>query len=856
MGFVISDAERDQGVVYIDAGRRDLASTHALVIGVGQYDSCELSPLKSSPASARMIADWFLDGMDEAKPDGFNNPDKPLGSLSVLLSEEPRPTLSRFASSDVPRATFDNVKKSVEAWIERASSHRDNFLFLFISGHGESFGRRTAFLLEDYGTKKTDITAGMSEIEQFVEALANVDAEQQLLIFDCCRTKTPLNLRFEQEFGSRLINLPAATDGRMRRAHVLRSTGLGFEAWGRKEGPTIFAQVLLDALRGLAASSNGDWTLDNFELAHTIGRILNLHTRGGTPIQMSDNQLNALFMISTVLPIETTTVFVSLAPPHDFSTCKISVDGQPIETSTTGASQITPFARLVLPKGQAGKIAAYDAAGVLIGETHIKPVPPVQYRVLPERIQVRSAASKGMELRGPANRRFATSAVDGEITVSVDATAAVPPNGLIVIMRPRDKRTTAPIIASLPNLGTKKIVGIKPGLYDVSIDIFDGYPLFSTVEIRGGVTTEVTLQLPTAELQPGLQTPSAELPAGDPAVPVHDVASQDAASKADAKNWLRRLGIDEQHIRSGEWAGRDIYAATISPARFRDLVGLEFLPAQQALDVKLVIVRFEKPPILAIKDRIAYRLPQRLQPPSGQPEQADLPVWVATAGRDWREIAVIPSIGVRGEYQKDASGQRDIWAPSLRVTPDPHESISHTCAMVNTHQWGGLLALLGQRDFELAGIVLDDLLGWDKGNWSGRNAQLQKIENPITAIATALIAVASRRLGQLKIPDGWLRDLTKWFPQLPDAPIILARHLISQKGAETVEVKALLIEACHRGVPVFSLSVDWLAEGLAPFADDPRYAVAARTTRRIAQLCDPTRVFTVLRIPVEEDETP
>jgi hypothetical protein len=45
MGFVVSDADRDVGVVYLDAARRDLALTHALVTGVGQYASDRLSPV-------------------------------------------------------------------------------------------------------------------------------------------------------------------------------------------------------------------------------------------------------------------------------------------------------------------------------------------------------------------------------------------------------------------------------------------------------------------------------------------------------------------------------------------------------------------------------------------------------------------------------------------------------------------------------------------------------------------------------------------------------------------------------------------------------------------------------------------
>jgi hypothetical protein len=164
-------------------------------------------------------------------------------------------------------------------------------LLLFVSSHGESFGRRTAFLLEDYGSDDDDITSGMSEIEQFVEALSNVDPKNQLLIFDCCRTPTSLGLRFDQEFGTRLINPGVAGGDVARRPHVLRSTGLGAEAYGKKDSPTLFTLSLLEALRGLAASPNDRWAINTYDLGHTAARLLGLHVRDGEPLQDSEIQL-------------------------------------------------------------------------------------------------------------------------------------------------------------------------------------------------------------------------------------------------------------------------------------------------------------------------------------------------------------------------------------------------------------------------------------------------------------------------------------------------------------------------------------------------------------------------------------
>ncbi len=100
-------------------------------------------------------------------------------------------------------------------------------------------------------------------------------------------------------------------------------------------------------------------------------------------------------------------------------------------------------------------------------------------------------------------------------------------------------------------------------------------------------------------------------------------------------------------------------------------------------------------------------------------------------------------------------------------------------------------------------------------------------------------------------------ELTKRFPGLPDGPVIGARLFLSRPNfaSRRAEAKALLLDACGRGVPVYSLAVDWLAQGLALFAADPDAARPARDARSLSQIVDPTRAFTVLRIPAEGDDT-
>lgn len=55
-------------------------------------------------------------------------------------------------------------------------------------------------------------------------------------------------------------------------------------------------------------------------------------------------------------------------------------------------------------------------------------------------------------------------------------------------------------------------------------------------------------------------------------------------------------------------------------------------------------------------------------------------------------------------------------------------------------------------------------------------------------------------------------------------------------------------EAFRRGVPFYSLSVDWLARGLESLpGDDETLTRMQRVARHLSGRIDPTRTFTVIR---------
>ncbi|WP_439395530.1 caspase family protein [Bradyrhizobium sp. PMVTL-01] len=834
MGILSSEADRAIGLVYLDPALQNAPATHALVIGVGEYSTGNPPSVTSPSLSARAIAAWILDGTLGRDRAGFSNPLTPLGSLAVLLSEQPGGALSEVEGATVPRATFTNVQRAVETWTTRAGSHRGNLLLLFVASHGESFGRRTAVLLEDYGSNERRPTAGMTEIEQFVDALAEIESENQLLIFDCCRSPTSLRLRYDQQFGITLVEPPARA-GLPRRPYVLRSTTLGAEAFGRKNKPTLFTQALLDALKGLAASPTDRWAIDNYKLADIAARLLGLHLRDGTPLQEPDSQISRRFLVSVTPPTETATVFVSLAPNLDFVGSRIRVmDGEALVTEVVGSEDDPPFARLQLLKYQPRTIQALDSSGALIGQTQIEPLPPVAFAELPERFHiVWGGAPKGLGRD-----------VKGRISLSVSA--SLPNVTSVVATLQRSAEACSPMRVAVSADASQTGFEVDPGWYAIDFAAGDGRLLSTEFEVKPG--GQVTAHLDLLGLTQG----------GRPA-PVSAAATEIASAERsreisstdepDRRAWLATLGASESKIVAHGEGDDRILLANVAPPQL-----LRASPDEGAAP-RVAELAFTSEPGTGIGFAIHDQEVRRLGagPNERPPSLSDWPAWVAVTGSGWRELAFVPSIGgFAGRFQYDSAGRPAPWLPKLKVEPSHCAASSHIELQVPTRQWSGLLSFLGSRDFERSAVILEHLLS----QMTIRTALLQKIDNPLAATAAALVAVGTERLATARIPEEWFSNLAAWFPGLPDGPVIKARRLLSRHdfASHRTEAKALLLDACRRGVPVFSLSVDWLAQGLALFARDTDAEALAHSARSLSQLVDPMRAFTVVRISPEVQE--
>lgn len=273
-------ANVDPALLFSDPAHRP--GTHVLLIGIGDYPWLEdgesyiveeheegamgMGQLAAPPISMRKMSEWFLGS--------FDNPDRPLASLSLILSE---PEITPYThprlldACEVPRGTVEDVRRAVGAWIKRASTRRDNALVFGFCGHGLQAGN-PVLLCRDFGEDTESPFQGAIDFEQFRIALSTRQPDTQLILIDACRVPnfddaalgqaTPGNSLLDPQSLTKRDNAPALQS-------VQFATSLYTEAWGRNDGPSLFTEALLKALAGGAAEMTADWWVTSSRL-HTV----------------------------------------------------------------------------------------------------------------------------------------------------------------------------------------------------------------------------------------------------------------------------------------------------------------------------------------------------------------------------------------------------------------------------------------------------------------------------------------------------------------------------------------------------------------------------------------------------------
>jgi hypothetical protein len=782
-----SEQDRTAGIVYLDERLVARPATHVMIVGVGSFSSDFIADVTSPTVSARAVADWFVQDME-----GFHNPATPLGSVTVLLSEAGEGQ-AEYAGGTVPRALFANARSAMQAWVRRSNSHKENMMILYVASHGESHGRRTAFLLEDFGSNEEDVTSGMSEVEQLIGALENAVPTSQLLLFDCCRSPTAVELPWDAQFGTQLVSLSRKQDdhGEIRRQWALCSTALGEEALGRRGKTTLFAECVLAAMSGIASDPSGsNWPVRPGALLDRVAQLLRLHARPEETIQTPAGRAAGTFDIhfSGDQPAR---AYISLHDRAAWPGARISVrDGETVVASKEGLPGEPAFTVVDLEELQPVTITA-ERFGDSLGSERITPRAPVAFVELGGTLPVsvdRTAVGGESE---QAEFRFAVAGQRLEedslvLSVTKVGTGAAGKSKNLVLGTVRSETLL-----------------VSPGEYTLEFAFPDGSVFTQQVTAAQDDAISVTAKR------------SADRPSETWLGHLDLATSPDVRNRGTSKTLTTppspSLEVLEVAERDGGLSINETLSLSFdpwdSPRKRPLLIGSGVVP----------LLRYDT------ADRMVF------EPTSGQP------IWTVVRSSNRLEMAALPTpIPFAGPSE---------WSAYLIVDPSRPSLDFATQSVIESQRWAGLFGYLANRDFGRGNEVLKSLMRRGQINEAIRG----KRSNPYAAVAGALVAVAAG-VGE-GFPIQWLENLVNWFPELPDGPVILSRRLLMQKSPDLDRVQDLLITGFDRGVPAFSLSCDWLSRGFeAVGRADEVTSVRKAQARRLAARIDARQAFTVLRL--------
>ncbi len=783
--------------MYFDETRAGGPSAHALIVGVAAYKAPKLqTPLTTTTLSARAVADWFVGGRSAC----FHNDECPWGSVAVLLSEPATTADGRsvYAEGAVPRASFEATRACVRSWVTRMNTNKDSLAFLYVASHGESYLNRSAFLLEDYGVDSLDATAGMSEVEQFVSALENATPTNQLLLFDCCRTPADISLPWNTEYGTKLIALTRQLDdhGEPRKQWVIAATSLGEVATGRKNNTTLFADALISALNGVASDpSEDDWPVRPGVLVDKIDRLLALHRLPGEKAQTPSGRHSGSFNITCPGESEDVPVYISLQDAKDWAESVITIVPTPGNSVTIeGAENEPPFQVLRFPALTQLQVIARKNNVNFARATGKTRAPAVFMELKKEQEQFGIGVDRQL-------RRTRSIEPIAEIRVILVGWSI---SGAACVAEIVSRENAADCRMRFVFTNNNQISAtVSPGEYTITLRTPNGR--VQTCDVTAEMNHSVAVQF-LLEASPHEWLASAVAVGA-----IRDIATRDVTPDKGVQAPAPVTATINGFVEIG-------LARHASPVQLPRI-------AEERDDGRLMRFGIVHPdPAFTIHD----------EGPRGRPLFAH----IAVGARE--ELAVIPSLGSEGQLTEGG------WRPYVVVDRRAPPDAAMSSVIVEDRVWSGLLGFLASRDMATGNTLIDSGMGQ-----AAVRAMLDKASNSLAATAGALVAVAGSNPRVEKLWDPWLRNLANWFPGLPDGPIILARRLlIRARNAEDVtEARKWYLDGYRRGVPVYSLSVDWLARGLESITgEDPNFAEERLAARGLANRVDPTYAFTVIRI--------
>jgi len=333
------------GSFVVDEQRIRGPATHAIVIGVGHFPHLPgggsriqvakpegLEQLTSPPISARAVATWLIER--------YNNPDRPLASLALLVSERRKQPFSNprtGVSHAVEAATIDNIEAALTEWRARGEAGNDQRLIFYFCGHGIAKGAAPTLLASDYGEKPNNALDGAFDFQYFRSAMALSTVSEQIYVVDACRVGSASLLGAGPVSGRPIFqgDLLAKPNQNLR-APTFYSTLPGVTAYGRKGKVSFYTEALIHGLNGAGAVNNGrGWRVTSLRLQEALDfyleRLLKGIGRTGTP--PTDQQVMIDVSLPTTEPVATALITSDPADAIDHATVTITGRGKTVRES-------------------------------------------------------------------------------------------------------------------------------------------------------------------------------------------------------------------------------------------------------------------------------------------------------------------------------------------------------------------------------------------------------------------------------------------------------------------------------------------------------------------------------------------
>lgn len=223
----------------------------------------------------------------------------------------------------------------------------------------------------------------------------------------------------------------------------------------------------------------------------------------------------------------------------------------------------------------------------------------------------------------------------------------------------------------------------------------------------------------------------------------------------------------------------------------------------------------------------------RLNPSSaGAPLNGPGPHYLTVTAADDAYLVTLPLPWV------DAEGQGATVEVLVNLRQGPTSSA--VSVAVTDPAVGAGLAYMASGHLDKAAAVFRDV----------REMLLGKVTNPLAAAAAGYVIIGTETSSEPQYWDPWLGNLMEWFPTISDGAILSgARRLRSAQDDDEVERgRRCLLEGYRRGLPVYTLGLSWLIDGLSMFPEDDECAAALQEVRKVAFRVNMREPFVILRL--------